>query len=363
MYSEAAYSVVGIGYAIMDFVAHVPAAEVLRSGARPGTMQLVDHGRSRALRRPLTPARILPGGSCANTMRGLGWLRAALGGDLEPPLFVGVGGRDEEGRAYARALRCGGVATALQRRSGATATSTVLVTPDGERTMFTCLAVSPRFEPPLMPAEVWTAARACYATGFLCDVATSLDALSRCAAAAVRRKVPVVFDLADPLVVERHRRLLCDWMPGTVTVLIGNREELHVLTRCNDDGSALAAAGEMASIVVMKVGAAGALVWEPGSVQAVATVAVAAVDTTGAGDAFAAGFLFRWLAGSLPAAAAAMGNLLAGAVVAVEGCDYARLDSAVVSTGRATAAGVGAGRPVPAPGQAAPGRGHGRSGR
>ena len=314
----------------MDFVAHVAAAQVRRLGARPGTMQLVDHRRSSALRQPLTAARVLPGGSCANTMRGLGWLRAALGGDLEAPLFVGVTGQDAEGRAYARALQHGGVAVALQRRAGATATSTVLVTPDGERTMFTCLAVSPQFEPPLVPAQAWDAARACYATGFLCDVASSLDALRRCAAAAVRRGVPVVFDIADPLVAERHRRILCDWVPGTVTVLIGNRRELQVLTRCNDDESALAAAGEMASIVVMKVGAAGALVWQHGRVRAAPTAPVAAVDTTGAGDAFAAGFLFRWLAGVDPAAAAAMGNLLAGAVVGVEGCDYARLDDAVV---------------------------------
>ena len=147
----------------MDFVAHVAAAQVRRLGARPGTMQLVDHRRSSALRQPLTAARVLPGGSCANTMRGLGWLRAALGGDLEAPLFVGVTGQDAAGRAYARALQHGGVAVALQRRAGATATSTVLVTPDGERTMFTCLAVSPQFEPPLVPAQAWDAARACYA--------------------------------------------------------------------------------------------------------------------------------------------------------------------------------------------------------
>ena len=324
------YSVVGIGYAIMDFVAPVSAAQVRRLGARPGTMQLVDHRRSSTLRQPLTAARVVPGGSCANTMRGLGWLRAALGGDLEAPLFVGVVGQDAEGRAYARALQHAGVAVALQRRAGATATSTVLVTPDGERTMFTCLAVSPQFEAPLVPAQAWAAARACYATGFLCDAGASLDALRRCAAAAVRRGIPVVFDIADPLVAERHRRFLCDWAPGTVTVLIGNRQELYVLTRCTDDDRALATAGEIASIVIMKVGAAGALVWEHGCTRAVPARAVPATDTTGAGDAFAAGFLFRWLAGSDPAVAATMGNVLAGAIVGVEGCDYARLDAAVV---------------------------------
>lgn len=324
------YSVVGIGYAIVDFVAHVPAAHVSRLGAQPGTMRLVDQRRSRALRRPLAAARIVPGGSCANTMRGLGWLRAVLGGTLQPPLFAGVVGRDQEGGEYGRALRQAGVVPALQRRAGATATSTVLVTPDGERTMFTCLAVCPQFAPPAVPAPAWAAARACYATGFLCDAAPSLAALRGCAAAAVRRGVPVVFDLADRLVVERHHGILRDWLPGTVTVLIGNREELRVLTGCDADETALAAAGEIASIVVLKAGAGGALVWERGRVRAVPTAPVAPVDTTGAGDAFAAGFLFRWLAGGAPAAAAAMGNLLAGAVVGVEGCDYARLDPAAV---------------------------------
>lgn len=328
------YSVVGIGYAIVDFVAHVPATQVFPLGAPAGTMRLVDQRSSRELRRPLTAARVLPGGSCANTMRGLGWLRAALGGGLQAPLFAGVVGGDEEGRTYTRALQAAGVAPALQCRAGATATSTVLVTPDGERTMFTCLAVSPQFEPepPPVPAPAWTAARACYATAFLYDAAPSLAALRGCAAEAVRRGVPVVFDLADPLLVERHHRRLRDWLPGTVTVLIGNREELAVLTGCDDDRRVLAAAGEAAPIVVMKVGAAGALVWERGGrgLQAAPTAPRAAVDTTGAGDAFAAGFLFRWLAGGAPAAAAALGNLLAGAVVGVEGCDYARLDPSAV---------------------------------
>ena len=329
--TEGVHSVVGLGYAIVDYVAHVPKEHVVRLAVPPGTMQLVDQPRSRALRRPLTAAHVLPGGSCANTMRGLGWLRAALGGALEAPLFAGVVGRDEEGRGYARALQRAGVDPLLQRRAGATATSTVLVTPGGERTMFTCLAVSPQFESPPVPAAAWSAARACYATGFLYDAAPSLEALRGSATEAVRRGVPVVFDLADPLLVERHRGLLRGWLPGTVTVLLGNRDELYVLTGRSDDAGALAAAGELAPVVVMKTGAHGALVGEGGRLREAPTAARAAVDTTGAGDAFAAGFLFRWLAGCAPAAAAAMGNRLAGAIVGVEGCDYARLSAAEVN--------------------------------
>lgn len=323
------HSVVGIGFAIMDHVAHVPAARICELGVHPGTMQLVGQRFSSELRGSEPAARILPGGSCANTMRGLGWLNASGAAPaLAQPLFIGVVGDDTEGRAYARAMQREGVACALQRRAGATATSTVLVTPGGERTMFTCLAMSPRFVEPLLLPGVLASAGACYATAFLCDVDTSWWALRHCAAEAVRCGVPVVFDLADPLAAERHRAVLAAWLPETADVIIGNRAELHTLTCCLRDRDALAAAGTLAPVVVMKTGADGALVWQRGKVCEVPTEPRAAVDTTGAGDAFSAGFLFRWLAGEDAGAAAGLGNAVAGCIVGVDGCDYASVGRA-----------------------------------
>ena len=319
---EVAYSVVGIGFAIMDYVAHVPTARIRALGVRPGTMHLVDEQFSRELRKSTPAARILPGGSCANTMRGLGWLNASAGTPLAAPLFLGVVGDDSQGRTYGSALRDQGVAVSLQRRAQATATSTVLVTPGGERTMFTCLAASPGFAEPIWPAGVLASAGACYATAFLCDTPSSWRALRRCAAEAARHGVPVVFDLADPLAVERHRRVLREWLPRTTEVLIGNREELYALAGCSHDRDALVAAGEMASVVVMKTGAAGALLWWRGELHEAPTVPREPVDTTGAGDAFSAGFLYRWLANRDAGAATAMGNEVAGVVLGVEGCDY-----------------------------------------
>ena len=309
----------------MDYVAHVPAARIRDLGVRPGTMHLVDEQFSRTLRNGTPAARILPGGSCANTMRGLGWLNASARAALAAPLFLGVVGDDAPGRAYGRALRREGVAVSLQQRSDATATSTVLVTPGGERTMFTCLAASPRFPESPSPPSALATAGACYATAFLCDTPSSWRALCSCAAQAVSHGVPVVFDLADPLAVERHRGVLGEWVPKTVSVLIGNRDELLALTGCTRDRDALAAAGTMASVVVMKTGAAGALVWHRGELRAAPTTPRVPLDTTGAGDAFSAGFLYRWLASRDAAAAAAMGNALAGVVVGVEGCDYTAL--------------------------------------
>ena len=316
------HSVVGIGFAIVDYVAHVPAARIGDLRVPPGTMHLVDEQFSRALRTGTPAARVLPGGSCANTMRGLGWLNACAGAPLAAPLFLGVVGDDEPGREYGRALRQAGVAVSLQCRAAATATSTVLVTPGGERTMFTCLAASSRFAEPLWPPGALADAGAFYATAFLCDTASSWRALRRCAAEAVMHGVPVVFDLADPLAVERHRGVLDAWLPGTVSVLVGNRDELRALTGCTRDRDALAAAGAIASVVVMKTGASGALVWQRGEFCAAPTTAREPVDTTGAGDAFSAGFLYRWLTSRDAAAAAAMGNEVAGVVLGVEGCDY-----------------------------------------
>ena len=258
-------------------------------------------------------------------MRGLGWLNASARVPPAAPLFVGVVGDDAQGWAYGRALRREGVAVSLQQRSAATATSTVLVTPGGERTMFTCLAASPRFAEPLWPPGALATAGACYATAFLCDTPSSWRALCRCAAQAVSHGVPVVFDLADPLAVERHRGVLGEWLPSTVSVLIGNRDELLALTRCTRDRDALAAAGTMAPVVVMKTGASGALVWHGGELRTAPTTPRVPVDTTGAGDAFSAGFLYRWLAGQDAGAAAALGNAVAGVVLGVEGCDYTAL--------------------------------------
>lgn len=306
----------------MDYVAHVPAARIRDLRVPPGTMHLVDERFGRALRTTTPAARVLPGGSCANTMRGLGWLNASAGAPLAAPLFLGVVGDDEPGRAYGRALRREGVAVSLQRNSAATATSTVLVTPGGERTMFTCLAASPCFAEPLWRPGTLANAGAFYATAFLCDTPSSWRALRRCAAEAVMHGVPVVFDLADPLAVERHRGMLDAWLPNTVSVLVGNRDELHALTGCTRDRDALAAAGTRASVVVMKTGASGALVWHRGELREAPTTPREPVDTTGAGDAFSAGFLYRWLTSRDAPAAAAMGNEVAGVVLGVEGCDY-----------------------------------------
>jgi sugar/nucleoside kinase (ribokinase family) len=173
---------------------------------------------------------------------------------------------------------------------------------------------------------------ACYATGYLFDGATEFATLDAMVAHAGASNVPVVFDIADPFVVDRNRQQLLEWLPGKVAVLFGNRSELRMLANTEDDEVAIDAALTLAPIVVMKVGSEGAWVRQTGAAAAtlVETVAVAAVDTTGAGDSFAAGFLSEWLQHGDPVRGCELGNRVAAQIVGVEGCDYTKADRARV---------------------------------
>ncbi len=140
----------------------------------------------------------------------------------------------------------------------------------------------------------------------------------------------VSLDLADPFVVSRYRDAFLDWIPGHVDLLFGNQDEFGLLCGVDrrEDGAderMLAQAAAWAPVIVMKAGARGAYLVEGGESVLVSGVKVKAQDTTGAGDAFAAGYLFASLTGKKPSASARLGNRLAASIVAVEGCNYDRL--------------------------------------
>ncbi len=326
-------SVFGIGNPLMDSLYHVGTATLVSLDATPGVMELVSADRINQLRAALGEPYRIAGGSCANTMRGLAWLSAqqpakaaAQPGAAVAARFTGVVAADDSGLAYERAMQEAGVAATLPRQDGQTGASLVLVTPDGERTMYTDLGVSLLLRKEHVDTAALEAADAFYATGYLFDGAGELEALDTAAAVAKAANVPFVFDVADPFVIDRHRDALAAWMPGRVDVLIGNRSELRMLTGADSDPEALDAARAIAPLTVMKTGAEGALVRDSeGAIEHAPAAAVEARDTTGAGDSFAAGFLHCWLAGGTPLEACARGNTLAAGIVTVDGCDYSKL--------------------------------------
>ena len=331
------YSVFGVGNPLMDMIGHVSAEQLERVGATPGTMSLVNADRAASIAANLSRAERRPGGSCANTLRGLAWLaRQADGDTTAPPVMTGVVGDDAVGRDIVRRLGGLGVATRLgTHRDEPTGISVVLVTPDGQRTMFTALGACQALSVDHLDRTAIAASSCFYATAYLWGPPGPRQALRTAAAAAGTVGAPVAFDVADMGIVGASGAELLAWIPAAVDLLFANEQEARMLagliTGVPGTGvpeAACAALAGLAPTVVVKLGAAGCLVWERGAVAArVPGVRADVLDTTGAGDSFAAGYLYAMLAGGSAAEAAALGNRVAAAIVEVSGCDYSAVSA------------------------------------
>lgn len=319
------FSVFGLENPLMDIIARVDGGFLDRHAKRPGSMHLVEYEEIHRLLAEVSSTRRMPGGSAANTVRGIAALtRNGGAGEVEPPVFNGSVGSDETGDEFSLKMQEAGVVASLVRKPLPTGVSLILVTPDRERTMNTHLGACRLFGPEDLDRERLCRSRVLYLTGYLWDTECQRSAAAAAveSARAADRRILVAFDLADPFAVRRYGDEFRAWIPGTVDILFGNRDELAILTGGACDEDCVAAAAPLAPVVAMKLGDKGCIVGWDGLQRHVAAVPVRAVDTTGAGDAFAAGFLHGRLCGLDPAASAELANSVAAGVVAVEGCVY-----------------------------------------
>lgn len=270
------------------------------------------------------------GGSCANTIRGIGWLANGDNG-FDPPAYTGAVGKDEVASTFEELLVTEGVTPLLAKKDTPTGTSAIAVTPDSERTMFTNLSACRALELADIDRSASTSSRILHTTGYMWDTQNQQAAAESAVETARGAGILISFDIADPFVVDRYREKLLSWIPGKVDLLFANEEELRRLTEETGDRSeVIAKASRFAPLVVMKVGADGCLVHEEGKVIQVPGDPAPVKDTTGAGDAFAGGFLFGVLMGREPRECARLANRLAAAVVGVEGCTYSEVDASWV---------------------------------
>jgi sugar/nucleoside kinase (ribokinase family) len=318
-------SVYGVENPLMDFITHVEHAFVASTGKNPGSMNLVEKGEAESLLARIGEFRNIAGGSAANTIRGIAWL---AGGELPPPVFNGAVGKDDVGDRYGRIMERAGVHAVLRRKDARTGISLILVTPDGERTMLTYLGACREFGPADLDPGLLAGSRILHLTGYLWDTEGQKAAAGEAVDIARKagRRILLSLDIADPFVARRYRKEFLDWIPGKVDLLFGNREELSQLTGEILDERVLRRARELSPMIVMKTGAEGCLACHGAEETRVGTQALVPKDTTGAGDAFAAGFLHGMLLGKTMEECARRANALAAAICCVEGCDYAALD-------------------------------------
>jgi sugar/nucleoside kinase (ribokinase family) len=305
-------SIVALGHAIVDVLARADDAQVAALGLEKGTMALVDGERARGLYAAITPEAHASGGSAANTAACI----ASLGGRVR---FVGKVADDELGRVFTNDIRSAGVEydTPPGPVTGPhTGRCLVLVSPDAEKTMCTDLGAGATIEPADLHLEAIRAARVLYMEGYLCGPPDTTKTVHEAIAAARQAGTLVAFSASDPGWVAIQRDALLEVL-DSVDVLFANQPEALGLSGRGDLDGAVDALLESCPILAVTLGAAGCLVatrdGERARVPAVAVDKV--VDSTGAGDSFAAGFLFGLVHGLDHTASARIGAIAAGEIV------------------------------------------------
>ncbi len=308
---RAPLDVLGLGNAIVDVIAEADDQLLQRLDLARGTMTLVDEERVSRLYDNMGPALEMSGGSCANTMAAL----AALGARAA---YVGKVQSDQLGEVFGHDIRATGVefATAPLEGGPATARCLVFVTPDAQRTMATYLGACVELGPDDVDEDQVAAAQITYLEGYLWDRPAAKAACLKAAEAAHRADRWIALTLSDPFCVDRWRAEFVDLIAEHVDVLIANEAEVMSLYQTDDFDSAAAEARRNCRVAALTRGARGSAVFAGDqSAQIEAAPVAQVVDTTGAGDLYAAGFLYG-LTHDLPLAACShLGGLAAAQII------------------------------------------------
>ncbi|WP_322890145.1 MULTISPECIES: adenosine kinase [unclassified Yoonia] len=306
------YQVVGIGNAMVDVLARADDGFLDTAGVQKGIMQLIDMDRAVALYDRIGPAKEISGGSAANTIAGI----AQLGGRTA---YVGKVKDDQLGAIFAHDLRAQGAdyATRLAPKTEVAETGRciVIVTPDGERSMNTYLGVTEFLSPDDIDEAQMADAEWIYLEGYRFDGPDSHAAFAKAIAACKGAGGRVSITLSDPFCIERHRDAFATMIRDHVDLLFCNRAEMLSMYQTTDFEAALARAAAEVDTVACTDSGNGVHILSGGARWHVPAVPTAIVDATGAGDLFAAGFLWGLTAGFDLETCGKMGNLAASEVI------------------------------------------------
>ena len=304
---------IGLGNALVDVLLRLKSDDVLSEiGIQKGAMDMIDEAqmiRIRASQEGLERSQA-PGGSVCNTMRAMAKLGAQTG-------FIGKVGTDDVAAYYEEALKQVGVTPYFVRTKGISGSCTVLISPDGERTMGTFLGPAATLTPDEITTEMLSAYHTIYIEGYLLvNEALVRQTMKRARAMGLQ----VALDLSNFNIVNAFRGLLEELIPQYVNILFSNESEAEAFTGLPAH-EALQELARWVDVAVVTVGKEGALVCGGGETVAVPASGGKPVDTTGAGDHFAAGFLYGRSQNATLEQSARIGSLLAGHVIGVVGAE------------------------------------------
>ena len=302
--------ILGIGSALVDILIRIEDEAILEQLNLPkGSMQLVDKERSDEILEKLKhlPRSVAAGGSAANTVHGLGMLGAPAG-------YIGVVGRDDFGKSFEQDMRNAGVEPNLIKSDTETGVAITLITPDSERTFATCLGAAVELSASSIQdlgSSIFSSFDYLHIEGYL---VFNHDLIRTAVELAKANGLLVSLDMASYNVVEANLEFLTDMVTKYVDILFANEEEARAFTR-HEPEKALHQISQFCEVAVVKTGKTGSLVKSQEVVSEIGVIPVEPIDTTGAGDLYAAGFLYGHALGWPLEKCGEAGSVLAGNII------------------------------------------------
>ncbi len=313
--------VLGIGNALMDFLVEVEEAAFQEFSLNKGEFHLVGKEKIQEIFTQLENARqkieIMPGGSTANTVRGI----AFLGGKSQ---LCGKVGFDIHGDNYIQKLEEQGVSSRLNRHHAATGQALTFITPDHQRTFSVHLGAAVSLTTTDISEEDIADSKILHVEGYLLE-GPARETVLQAFQFAKKHHTLISIDLADPGVIRRNKDLLQEVVKDYADLVFVNEAEAQEFTGMESSDAALEL-GKYSSIAIVKLGDKGSLICNSGALTYVPAFPVEPIDTTGAGDSYAAGFLYGYCQGWNAEQAGKLGSLLAAKIVGCKGVNFTKFD-------------------------------------
>ncbi len=304
------FDLLGIGNAIVDVLARVEEGFLDRQGLRKGTMELIDTARAESLYAAMPPGQESSGGSAANSCA----VAAGLGARVA---FLGKVAADQLGQVFRHDITAAGVHFPTPPLTGGapTARCLIVVSPDAQRTMSTYLGACVSFAEADVDTALVADAAVTYLEGYLFDPPSAQAAFRRAAAAAHQAGRLVALSLSDPFCVDRHRGAFRDLLARHVDILFANEAEICSLYQADRFEDAAEAARAEVSLAALTRSEQGSVILRGAETWHIPAAPAVVLDTTGAGDAYAAGFLAAHAAGAPMEACGRLGSAAAAVVI------------------------------------------------
>ncbi len=315
--------VLGLGNALMDFLIEVDENKLLEFDLKKGEMHLVEEKKAKTILEKIEKEELkiefVPGGSAANTLKGV----AFLGGNA---MLYGKVGRDAQGLSYIEQMQNHGVKTRISHHQHKlTGHALTFITPDTQRTFSVHLGAAVHLEKEEILEEDVQESKILHLEGYQLEGETK-ETVLQAMELAKKHHTLISLDLADPGVVRRNHKLLQEIVQNKVDILFVNEKEAKEFTGKEEEEAAVEL-GKLVKIAIVKIGERGSIIAGDGQLHYVAPFPAKAIDTTGAGDTYAAGFLYGYCCGWPLEKAGKLGSLFASKVVEQKGVRIKHLDA------------------------------------